>query len=104
MEKCVCFLFDLVWPSDEGIAITKVQTQPWWYVDLLDHHQIYFVAINNPGIMRKKPGICWRPHHPHSWLLMVIPGITITCKLFIAPPLGHAKIAFGLGFPPRGNL
>ncbi|XP_038050903.1 uncharacterized protein LOC119724056 [Patiria miniata] len=37
--------------DDEGIVITKVQTQPWWYVDLQDHYQIYFVAINNPGIM-----------------------------------------------------
>ncbi|XP_022102037.1 uncharacterized protein LOC110985369 [Acanthaster planci] len=37
--------------DDEGVVITKVQTQPWWSVDLQDHYQIYFVAINNPGIM-----------------------------------------------------
>ncbi|XP_033637950.1 uncharacterized protein LOC117298739 [Asterias rubens] len=36
--------------DEDGISITKVEKQPWWSVDLKAHHQIYFVAVTNPGI------------------------------------------------------
>ncbi|XP_006825881.1 uncharacterized protein LOC102809369 [Saccoglossus kowalevskii] len=33
--------------EDDGAAISKQQAQPWWYVDLLDHHHVFYITIVN---------------------------------------------------------